>query len=173
MVVIALSLLAASPTIANSLSGKLDQDKPVQAYQPTLQPRNVMVVSVVAKADDRAKRLEKFLRSQGSPMTKDTAALVRIADKYKLDWTFLPAIAGLESQYGKLIPAGSYNPYGWDNGRAFFSSFEQASESVAVGIRSRYQPEGEITAWGIGSRYAASKTWAVRVVRFQSQIALY
>jgi hypothetical protein len=166
-------MLAISPTITKHFLAKLDQQKTVNAYQPTLQPENVMVVSVVAKPDDRATRLKKFLRSQASPMAGDAEALVKIADKYGLDWTFLPAIAALESQYGKMIPTGSFNPYGWNNGRASFASFADASEEVASGIRSRYQPEGEVTAWGIGSRYAASKTWAVRVVAYQEQIARF
>ncbi len=172
MVVIALSLLAASPTIVKSLSGeKLNDSQPVfsQAYKPEY----VMVVSVVAKPDDRALKLKQFLRTKGSPMANDAQALVKIADKYDLDWTFLPAIAGLESQYGKMIPAGSYNPYGWNNARTYFSDFAAASEVVAAGIRERYQPSGEVSAWNIGSRYAESKTWAVRVVRFQTEIAAF
>lgn len=172
MVVFALSLLATSPTIINSLTARTEAPR-AAAFQPTIHPETVMVVSVVAKPDDRAARLKKYLQAQGSPMANDAAALVQIADKYDLDWTLLPAIAALESQYGKMLLPGSFNPYGWNNGRAYFGSFAASSEEVAAGIRSRYQPSGEVTAWGIGPRYAASKTWAERVVRYQAQIASF
>ncbi|OGY29373.1 MAG: hypothetical protein A3F35_01390 [Candidatus Woykebacteria bacterium RIFCSPHIGHO2_12_FULL_45_10] len=172
MVVIALALLAASPTISNSFSRKAVSTETTAAQAPLSQTQNAMVVLVVAKKDDRAARLQKYLENVASPMASEATNLINIADKYDLDWTFLPAIAALESQSGKMVPGSSFNPYGWNNGHAYFGSWVEASDTVAAGIRSRYQPEGEVTAWGIGPRYAESGTWAIRVVHFQEQIAL-
>lgn len=171
MVIASVSMLIASPTILNPTAGRETTTSP--AYKPLGQNKNEVAVSIVAKKDDRAEKLKKFLLSKASPMAKDAKALVAIADKYKLDWTFLPAIAGLESQYGKFIPAGSYNPYGWNNGRMGFKNWVDASKQVAQGIRSRYQTNGAVTAYGIGSRYAESATWAVRVVYNQKLILGY
>lgn len=173
MAIGALSMLVVSPTILNRTSGQVEQASTTSAYQPLTASENTMVVSIVAKKDDRADKLEQFLKSKGSPMAPSAGALVKIADKYDLDWTFLPAIAGLESQYGKFVPSGSYNPYGWNNGRASFRSWVAASEVVAAGIRSRYQTSGEVTPYSIGSRYAESKTWAVRVAYNQRLIGFF
>lgn len=171
MAIVALCLLFASPTTTNNFGQATAQVASApNVSQTSVQEKNVMVVSVVAKKDDRAKRLGAYLLSVGSPMAADAESLVKIADSYDLDWTLLPAIAGLESQYGKMVPAGSYNPYGWDNGRMNFKSWSDASETVAAGIRIRYQPTGIVTPWDIGSRYAASPTWAVRVTKNQSII---
>lgn len=171
-IAICISMLFASPTIFNTPTGAAAQST-VATYQPLIADESTTVASVVAKPDDRAERLRKYLESKRSPMASSAEALVEIADKYDLDWTLLPAIAGLESQYGLYVPVNSYNPYGWNNGRMNFVSWAAASETVAHGIRTRYEPTGEVTAWKIGSRYAASKTWAVRVVKFQAQIAAF
>ena len=36
------------------------------------------------------------------------------------------AISGIESTFGKFIPYGSYNSFGYDNGQARFSSFDES-----------------------------------------------
>jgi hypothetical protein len=173
MVIVTAFVLFASPTNANTLTGSLVQNETIPAFQTSTANESTTVDLVVAKQDDRAERLQKFLLWKGSPMASSAKALVEIADKYDLDWTLLPAIAGLESQYGLYVPYNSYNPYGWNNGRMGFVSWAAASETVAAGIRTRYEPTGEVTAWNIGSRYAESKTWAVRVARNQAQIAAF
>lgn len=173
MVTIVILMLVASPTITNRTSGQVANTTAVPTYQPLISKQNTVVVTIVAGKDDRPERLERFLVSRGSPMAPDAKSLVAIADKYDLDWTFLPAIAGLESQYGKYVPSGSFNPYGWNNGKMGFNSWVEASETVASGIRTRYITEGTVTAWEIGGRYAESKTWAVRVVRNQELILNY
>lgn len=172
MVIGAASLLLTSPTIVNKPSSRAISNA-AAATEPVSSETKTMVVTLVAKKDDRAELLSAFLVRQNSPMAADAVALVAIADKYSLDWTFLPAIAGLESQYGKMVPAGSFNPYGWNNGKTSFRSWADASETVAAGIRSRYQASGEVTPWAIGSRYAASPTWAVRVARNQEIIGRF
>ena len=103
-------------------------------------------------------------------MTEDAEKLVAIADKYNLNWKLLPAIAGVESQYGQVIPLGSYNPYGWNNGATYFKDWSQATEVVASGIRTRYLPSGEVTPYKIGPTYAANPAWANHVANYMRQI---
>ena len=167
MALIAVPILVASPTISNEASTNSPSGKIVVIKK---NPPMVFKAKVIAKNDDRAKILAKFLKRQGSPMAKDAPELVRIADKYSFDWKLLPAIAALESQYGKMVPAGSFNPYGWNNGSAYFKSWVSASESVAEGIRIRYAPDGAVTPWRIGPSYAESPTWAARVDSYMSLI---
>ena len=167
MALVAIPILVASPTISNEpITNSLRGDNVVTGRNHPL----VFKAKVTAKKDDRAKILAKFLKKQGSPMAKDAPELVRIADKYNFDWKLLPAIAALESQYGKMVPAGSFNPYGWNNGSAYFKNWVSASEIVAEGIRIRYAPKGAVTPWRIGPSYAESPTWAARVDSYMSLI---
>jgi hypothetical protein len=162
MTIIAVSTLLVSPTISK-------QNDRLEAYELTAsnfvgRKESIAVIKTTLEArnDDRAERLGKFLQSQGSPMASNATDLVNIADKYGLDWRLLPAIAGVESTYARVVPSGSYNPYGWSNGRYCFQNWVVASDYVASQIRNLWG-SGEITPWGIGPSYAASPTWAARV----------
>jgi hypothetical protein len=165
------SVLVASPTISQG------SDEPISASQSEgilskqSKPKLAFEASVKAKEDDRGKILKNFLEAKGSPMAKDAEELVKIADKYEIDWKLLPAIAGVESHYGQLVPAGSYNPYGWNNGSAYFEGWADASEHVASGIRTRYAQTGEVTPYGIGPSYAANPLWAAHVNNYMHQIS--
>lgn len=168
IVAIAVSILASSPTISNShQSADLAKALPIESSQVQ---KNAIVVSIVAKKDDRAAKLERYFQAKGSPFVGQSEGFIAIADKYDIDWTLLPAIAYLESQLGKQVPAFSYNPYGWNNGRMKFKSWIEATETVAQGIRTRYAPTGDVTAYRIGKMYAESPTWAVRVTKYQAEI---
>lgn len=170
MVAVSLSVLAASPTISKS---QKEADVVSQPSVESPKPTNTMVASIIAKADDRAARLEKYFQANTSPFSGSADDFVAIADKYELDWTLLPAIAKLESQLGQQVPAYSYNPYGWNNGRMRFRGWIEATETVASGLRSRYAPTGEVTAYRIGRMYAESPTWASRVTRYQTEIGAF
>lgn len=128
--------------------------------------------------DPRVIQLEAFLRKYNSPMTNDAAVFIEQADKYNLDWKLIPAIAGLESTFGKFVPQNSYNPFGWgipsgaSSGIAF-TSWEHAIATVSEGIRNRYMNRGLTTIEKIGSVYAASPTWSQRVRYFMNEIDTY
>ena len=165
--IIGMCLLFANPTTSNNskIYSVSESDSPKQS------PSSVAFeAKITAKKDDRAKLLKKFLSEKNSPMARDAEKLVKIADKYNLDWKLLPAIAGVESHYGQAVPSGSYNPYGWNNGSAYFENWSNATEIVASGIRSRYAPSGVVTPGRIGPSYAASPTWATHVFGYMQQI---
>ncbi len=171
LAIIPLSMILASPTIEN-------KSRYLEAYErkveiPVEQNANKIVVTIKAQTDNRADRLQRFLVSQKSPLAPYAVEFVKIADKNGLDWKFLPSIAGVESTFGLAVPAGSYNPYGWNNGKTRFSGWVNATEIVATGIRTGYAPTGVVTPQRIGSRYAAAKTWAVRVVKNMQKIAQF
>jgi hypothetical protein len=128
--------------------------------------------------DPRVIQLEAFLRTYNSPMANDAAAFVEQADKYNLDWKLIPAIAGLESTFGKFVPQNSYNPFGWGipsgaNSGIAFTSWEHAIATVSEGIRNRYMNRGLTTIEKIGNVYAASPTWSTRVRYFMNEIDNY
>jgi hypothetical protein len=167
LVAISLFILAVSPTISN----KSDKTSAVATPQTfaTQKPVAVdaIVLSVVAAKDNRAEKLAAYFAANSSPFAPYAENFITVADKYDLDWTLLPAIANLESQLGKQVPGNSFNPYGWNNGKFNFGSWENANEIVANGLRTRYAPTGEVTPFRIGNMYAESPTWAVRVAKYQ------
>ena len=126
------------------------------------------------QVDERVAKLEKFLESYDSPLAKYADKFIEAADKYGLDWKLLPAITGVESTFGKQIPAGSYNAYGWANGAFYFESWEQSINLVSKTLKEKYLDRGLDTPYKIGPVYAPpSKTWAWKVVSFMKQIECF
>lgn len=169
LVAIVLLAIAISPTISNPQKQTQAVEVPQALGTKTLNT-DVIVIDVVAAKDNRVERLMTYFAAKESPFTPYAQNFVEVADRYDLDWTLLPAIANLESQLGKMVPGGSFNPYGWNNGAYRFSGWENANEVVASGLRTRYAPTGVITPFRIGKMYAASPTWAVRVAKYQAEI---
>ncbi|MBI3984653.1 MAG: glucosaminidase domain-containing protein [Candidatus Levybacteria bacterium] len=125
----------------------------------------------------RVKILREYLKDKNSPMADNAEDFVREADKYDLDWRFVAAIAGLESSFGNAIPYNSYNAWGWgvygDN-VIRFGSWKEGITTISQGLREKYMDKwGKKNVYEIGSVYAASPTWAVRVERFMENIQAF
>lgn len=124
--------------------------------------------------DPREKRLGQFLGSYGSPLVPYVSNFIEAADKYQIDWKLVPAITGVESSFGKQIPPGSHNAYGWNNGSYRFKSWEESIEHVTQYLKEKYIDRGLDTPYKIGPIYAPpSQTWAGKVVNFMNQIECY
>lgn len=171
MILVSLVILLISPTITKKTDNAQVTNQAAKFSQPKVS--RVMVVEMVAKADDRAERLARFFASKNSPFTAYAADFVEIADKYGFDYTLLPAITGVESSFGLSVPKGTFNPYGWNNGVTRFSSWKDANEQVAAGIRTRYAPFGAVNPFAIGHRYASDPFWANKVYRNQLEISRF
>lgn len=124
--------------------------------------------------DIREKILKGFLGKYNSPLTPFASEFIRNADIYNLDWRLVTAISGVESTFGKLIPYNSYNGWGWGiygNNVIRFSSWDEGIKTVSKSLREDY-----INKWSaeniyqIGRFYAASPTWANRVVYLMNNI---
>jgi len=120
--------------------------------------------------DKRAETLACFLAKYKSPLTPYASEFVKAADAYGLDWKLVPAITGLESTFGRRIPYGSYNAYGWANGTYYFASWEDSIWHVNRVLREKYIDQGALTVWQIGKIYATSPTWASRVTGLMEKI---
>ncbi|MFH0863830.1 MAG: hypothetical protein V1858_01935 [Candidatus Gottesmanbacteria bacterium] len=133
---------------------------------------NSSAVLPMIKRDYRINQLRKYLVSLDSPLSSYSAIFVRTADKYDLDWKLIPAISGVESTFGKAIPPGSYNAYGWANGAYYFDSWEDSIEIVAKTLRENYFNRGADTVDKIAPIYAPpSTTWNWKVKFFMEKIA--
>ena len=113
--------------------------------------------------------IRKVLKSRNSPLMDSTPAFVKNCIDHNLDCYLLPAITGLESSFGHAILPGSHNPFGWGGGYITFESWDEAIGTVADGLEKNYIGRGAVTIEQIGSRYAASPTWAPRVRAFMEQ----
>lgn len=122
----------------------------------------------------RAVVLYNFLDKYNSPLKVYSRDFVEQADQYNLDYRFLVAISGVESTFAQQLPSNSYNAWGWGiygTNMIYFKSYPEAIGTISKSLREDY-----INKWGakdvyqIGRFYAASPTWAQRVVYFMSKI---
>lgn len=119
------------------------------------------------KTDKQIKILHDYLEQFNSPLANDAETFILIADQQEFDWTFLPAIAGAESTFGRRILYNSYNPFGWAGGTYMFNNWQHAIVTVGEALRRKYMDGwGVTTVEQIAPIYAPpSRTWA-RNVRF-------
>ncbi len=125
--------------------------------------------------DKRVVHLEAFFRTYNSPLEKHAVTFIREADKHNMDWRFVAAIAGVESTFGKRIPPGSYNAWGWGiptgaQSGIGFDSWDDGISTVTAGLKKNYINKGAVTFAQIGRIYAASPTWASKVEYFMDKI---
>lgn len=80
------------------------------------------------REDHRLNVLQKFFGKADCPAGKYSAHFIEAADDYDLDWRLLPSISYVESTGGKM--ARHNNFFGWDSGRAKFSSPVAAIHAV-------------------------------------------
>ncbi|MBI2338600.1 glucosaminidase domain-containing protein [Candidatus Daviesbacteria bacterium] len=128
----------------------------------------------INQKDNRAKILQEFLVSYNSPLASSAKTFVNAADTYQLDWRLLAAISGVESTFARFLPYNSYNAWGWgiygDN-MIYFKSYDEAIETISKALREKYIDKwGAENVYQIGRFYAASPTWASRVVYFMGKI---
>lgn len=113
--------------------------------------------------------IKAILKKANSPLYNSSEAFIEACRTYELDCYLLPAIAGLESGYGKHILQESYNPFGWGGGKIYFKSWQEGIHAVGYGLRYHYINKGAVSIEHIGKIYAASPTWAVRIRSFIDQ----
>src|SRR5579862_2595962 len=83
--------------------------------------------------DRRLAFLRAFFDKGHCPAASLSAVFLEAADKYGLDWRLLPSLSFVESTGGKA--AKNNNLFGWDSGRAAFSSAAACIHSVAASLK--------------------------------------
>jgi hypothetical protein len=93
----------------------------------------------IFQADPRLALLEKFFQSADAPAKAYSHVFLSEADHYALDWRLLPSISFVETTGGKA--ARNNNLFGWDCGRAEFTSMTDGIRTVAynLGNSDRYR----------------------------------
>ncbi|MEK7065669.1 MAG: hypothetical protein AAB961_01630 [Patescibacteria group bacterium] len=128
-----------------------------------------------AVADTRIALLRAYLSSQNSPFVDEANHFIEEADRLSLDWRLVAAISGVESTFGKQIPTGSYNAWGWGipTGAQWgiaFADWKSGITTVSEGLKYNYIDRGAITIDQMGRIYAASPAWPWKVRYFIDQI---
>lgn len=148
-----------------------------QVLSSSVSPNSNSITSFVTAADARPAILENYLRLHKSPLVDFSTELVQLADKYKLDYRLLIAIARQESNLCKRIPPGSHNCWGYniygDNMTAF-PDFTTGAERVAQ-LLVKYKNQGLHTPEQIMTRYtppsaAGDGSWAKGVNAFLADL---
>lgn len=133
------------------------------------------VTSFVTAADARTEIVRQYLSEYDSPLTPYANEIVQLADKYGLDYRYIPAIARQESNLCHVIPPGSFNCWGWgitSVSSLGFDSYADAIETVTKGLKENYINEGLTTPLQIMSKYTPNSngSWAKGVSEFMSEM---
>lgn len=82
--------------------------------------------------DHRLTTLRHFFQQSNCPAAALSPVFLEASDRYDLDWRLLPSLSFVESTGGKA--ARNNNLFGWDSGRAAFSSAADSIHSVASSL---------------------------------------
>lgn len=147
------------------------------AKQPT--PTNTPIPTAVEvhQEDRRVGRLRDFFASYNSPLVGSESHFIEAADKYSLDWTLLPAIAGVESTFEKAGNTEDHNPFGYmcKSGPCRFDSFDEAIDTVARTLGegrayARYRDSGSLSVLAEIYNYVSPDEWASKIRYFQEKL---
>ena len=145
--------------------------KQINAKVEVSSSANLKRMAVEEFSDYRVLTLKNYLVKHRSPLSYYSKDIVFYADYYNLDWRLVPAIAGVESTFGKNIPTKSYNAFGWANGAYRFNSWSHSISLVSRTLRENYIDDGLVTTYQISRRYAPpSNSWAWKVDYFMEDI---
>lgn len=105
--------------------------------------------------DKRAVSLERFLKLQKSELANHTDLIISLADKYKVDYKMMVAIAGLESGYCN-INIGKNNCWGF--GTFSWPNMETAIRDYMKRMNAVYFSKGLKTIEKIAPIYSANSS---------------
>lgn len=124
------------------------------------------------KLDKEAEILAKYLQQHNSPLEYHAQDFVDAARQYNLDWRLVPAIAGVESTFGKFIPGG-YNGWGWGvygTQAIYFTSWKEGIYTVSKGLKENYIDRGLTSPYLMNRVYATSPYWGGKVTYFMNDL---
>ena len=163
-----ISLIAVSDSQIKTLSERVnifESPEPGVKVYASLPSNTSSIYEHIISADARPEIIRNYLKVNKSPLEPHAEYIVKVSDKYSLDFRLITAIAQKESGLCRVIPPESYNCWGWgihSKGTLRFSSFEEGIETVSKGIKLNYVDKGFVTVEEIMKKYAHpdSTTWA-------------
>ena len=120
------------------------------------------------RSDPRLASLRSFFSQTNCPAAELSPIFLEASDANDLDWRLLPSISFVESTGGKS--ARNNNLFGWDSGRAAFSSASACIHSVASSLaNSALYRDKDVD--GILKTYNANAGYADKVKQVMRRIA--
>lgn len=107
--------------------------------------------------------IQNVLESFSSPLAAESEAFLSACIESDIDCYLLPSISGVESTYGKYVKEGTYNPFGWGNGKITFETWSDSFHAVGKGLRVGYLDKGAVTVADVGAIYAANPEWPAKI----------
>ncbi|MBD3250646.1 MAG: hypothetical protein GF381_03710 [Candidatus Pacebacteria bacterium] len=160
-------------------SQQLALSVPIQADHNVVAQGNVLgVESIVETQDGRPEIIANFLQKKGSPLKPYDyygEALVKIADRYGIDFRLLPSIMMQESNLCKNIPEGTFNCLGFgihERGTLGFENYEAGFDRAARELKQNYIDQGLTTVSLIMSKYCphSDGSWANSVNQWMAEM---
>lgn len=132
-------------------------------------------------ADPRIIAMRKFLSDYNSPMYPYADVFIYEADKTGLDWRLVASISGVESAFGKVIPRGTNNAWGWKGGPGgTWSSFPTWREGIttitnglAYGYGTNLTPSQIEPTYCPPCGQEAGHPWANGVTKYMNDLTYY
>lgn len=122
--------------------------------------------------DPRALVLRDYFAKYNSPLENHAQDFIDAADEYEMDWKLVPAIAGVESTFGKFTPGG-FNGWGWGvygTQALYFNSWRDGIFTVSKGLRENYINKGLTDPYSMNRVYATSSSWGYKVTYFMNDL---
>jgi len=113
--------------------------------------------------------IRNILKKYQSPLAEFTDSFIQVCLNYQINCYLLPAIAGVESTFGRYILPYSFNPFGWGGGQIVFKNWEEAIEKVGFGIKKNYIDYGLTSIEAIANLYSQNPNWSKNVWFFINQ----
>lgn len=171
-ILLAISALLITTIVVTSLSA-LRTIKVQEVLMSELFANSQQTMQPTFKGDEeaRVRIVREFLARYHSPLEPYARLLVETADREGIHYGLLPAIAMVESGLCKHIPKNSHNCWGWGiYGKKVtkFSSYGEAIDTVARGLKKNYIMKGYDTPEKIVKNYNPSNTnnWSQNVRHF-------
>ncbi len=121
---------------------------------------------VIIRPHNRVFILYHFLKEKESPLAPFAGDFIATADYYHVDWRLLPAISGLESDFGHLMIPHTYNAYGYLGGYYSFAGWKASIVFMNKYLADTYYKHGLITPETISRIYAPPCPYWGQAVRY-------
>ncbi len=161
----------------SSVSGKITSTAQTKIAYRTLPDTPHSTTVALSAHEARVDVLKEFFTRYGSPLSSYAKNIVDAADKYKLDYRLLPAIAMQESTLCRKMPKNSNNCWGFGiYGKKItrFDNLADAIETISKTLSRDYHGQGLKNPAEIMTKYTPSSngSWATNVSYVMDRIAL-
>lgn len=115
-----------------------------------------------------AEQLKGFLTRRASPMSAFTSEILSASNRYGVDPRLVVAIAGVESDFGKVCKG--FNAWGWNNGRTRWQSWAHSIDVYTRSISERYPNWRNVAGMARNYNPNTPVAWARKVMGFMEAI---